>query len=105
MPRSFSNNPSMNQNGEQSIKRFVHQPLTVNHGGFKFTIHANGKTTISGPAKPDKDNPDEFLFDEITIPASLVFKISQALQMTREVKYLTMSEVKANPELSADPEN
>jgi len=101
---NFTNNPNMNKGGESSIKRFVHQPLTVNHGGFKFSIQANGKTVISGPSKPDKDNPGEYIFDEIEVPASLIFKISQALQMTREVKFLTMSEVKANPSLSSAPE-
>ena len=87
----FTNNPSLrNQQGEGTIKRYVHQAITIDHNGIKAAIQTNGKIIITG--RPTR-NGDEMEYDEVEIPASLVFKLGSLLRATREVKYVAISEV------------
>ena len=86
------NSPSMhNQNNEGQIKRYVHQPLTVDHYGTKVQIHTNGRVTITKVA--DTKGPDnEIEFDEIDVPASLIFKVAGLLKATRNITYVTVGD-------------
>jgi polysaccharide deacetylase 2 family uncharacterized protein YibQ len=89
------NNPKMtDEQGNQSIRRYKHQKITINHFGTKATIHENGKVTIitSSPDPLSKDNG--IVLDEVTIPASLIFKIAGLLKNTREVEFVKVEEVK-----------
>jgi hypothetical protein len=81
--------------GEQKIKRFVHSPLSVEHNGINAAITENGKVVLSKPAGKDKDT-NETLYDEIEIPASLVFKLAQLLKATRRIKYVNVQDVAAS---------
>ena len=78
---SFKNSPHID--GEQgTIKRYVHQPLTNDHYGIHFSIQENGKIIIRGV--PDKEG----VYDEVEIPASLVFKLATLLKATRTVTFV-----------------
>lgn len=76
------------------IKRYVHQPLTFDHFGVKVQIKENGRVILTAVDK-ESSTPDEVVFDEIDIPASLIFKVAQALKVTRNVEYVAVEEKKA----------
>ena len=88
---SFSNTPNLkDENREGMVKRYVHQPLTVEHYGIHAKIQENGKVLISSAGKPADDGVMEF--DEVEIPASLVFKLATLLKATRTIKFVSVSE-------------
>lgn len=98
---AFANRPSLrSEDGDQKIKRYVHSPLTVEHNGVNASITENGKVILSKVAKViDKETVE---YDEIEIPASLVFKLASLLKATRKVKYVAISDLAAK-DSSADP--
>ena len=81
MTEEFKNNIPMQTN---QIKRYVHQPLTIDHYGIHASIRENGRVIITGI--PDKDGE----YDEVDIPASLVLKLAGLLKMTRSVKFVNI---------------
>ena len=93
---TFHNNPSLHaEGGAGQIKRYIHQPLTGDHYGIHYSIQENGKVLISsGGVKVG----DDIEYDEIEIPASLVFKLAMLLKATRTVKFVNVSEVKDSAE-------
>lgn len=79
---NFQNNPSVqSESGNQTVKRYVHQPLTFDHYGMHVKIQENGKVLVTGI--PDSNGE----FDELEMPASLIFKIAQSLKLTRSVVF------------------
>jgi hypothetical protein len=83
------------------VKRYVHQPLDVEHYGIHAKIQPNGKVVIVGvPVK----NGDEMEFDQVEIPASLVFKLATLLKATRTVKFVTVTEAQTLPVPGRDDE-
>lgn len=97
------NNPKLTDSqGNQTIKRYKHQRLTIDHFGTKATIHENGRVTIV-TSSPDADSKDGGLvIDEVNIPASLVFKIAGLLKNTREVEFIKVEEVKPSDKPTAE---
>jgi len=94
---AYSNNPTLRgEDNEGKVKRYVHQPLTIDHYGTHAKIHENGKVTISS-AGTKLAGSDEYEFDEVEIPASLIFKLATLLKATRTVKYVTMTEAASLP--------
>lgn len=85
----------VNDSGDNRIRRYVHQPMTIEHNGINASIQKNGKVTISKVAKVEGD---EVEYDEIEVPASLIFKLGNLLRDTRKVDYVTISETSPNPE-------
>lgn len=83
--------------GEQQVKRYVHQPLTIEHYGLHAKIQENGRVVITGI--PVKSADGEIEFDEVEVPASFVFKIAAGLKMTREVKFVSVTEAKNLPDV------
>lgn len=90
----FRNNPTMqNENKEGMVKRYVHQPLSVEHYGIHAKIQENGRVLITGIATPVEGSKDnEVEFDEVEIPASLVFKLATLLKATRTIKFVSVAE-------------
>jgi DNA/RNA endonuclease G (NUC1) len=85
----FHNNPKLgNEAGVGQIKRYSHQPLTIEHYGIHAQIKENGKVVISSGVVTNSDGTEEF--DEIEIPASLVFKLANLLKDTRKVEYVNV---------------
>jgi hypothetical protein len=85
---SFSNN-IQNPDPNAKIRRWVHSPLTVDHNGVEAKILENGRVVLR---KPDEKNAE--LYDEINIPAGLIFKLANLLTATRKVKWMSKEEVK-----------
>jgi hypothetical protein len=83
---SFQNSPKLDSEQGQ-IKRYVHQPLTIEHYGIHAKITENGKVIIT--SAPVLTN-GEMEFDEVEIPASLVFKLASALKMTRTETFVNL---------------
>lgn len=101
----FRNQPSLRSNdGEHKIKRYVHSPLTVEHQGINAGITANGKIVLSKVAKVTGDDVE---YDEIEIPASLIFKLASLLKATRRIEYVAIGQLAAVANTSApvDDEN
>lgn len=84
---SFQNNPR-DVNNEGKIKRYVHQTLTIDHFGTHAKILENGKVFISKVADDQSEAVDEIEYDEITISASLIFKLAGLLKATRTIQYV-----------------
>lgn len=94
---AFQNNPTLkDENNEGKVKRYVHQPLTVEHYGLHAKIQENGRVLISSAGTPVKGS-NEIEYDEVEIPASLVFKLATLLKATRTIKYVSVSEAAALP--------
>lgn len=87
----FNNNPQME---DGRVRRFVHQPLTIEHNGINATIKSNGKVELSKVGGKDTDGT--LLMDEIEIPASLVFKLASLLKATRKVEFVSMQDDNTN---------
>lgn len=86
---AFANNPKLNDNdGNNKIRRYVHQPLDIDHHDIHCKIQKNGRVKLTRPVK----GSDEY--DEIEVPASLIFKIQRLLQDTRKVEWVSVSELK-----------
>lgn len=93
-----------NENNEGMVKRYVHQPLTIEHYGVHAKIQPNGRVVISSAGVPSKDNPDVLEYDEVEIPASLVFKLATLLKATRTIKMVSVSEAAKLPIPGKDEE-
>jgi DNA/RNA endonuclease G (NUC1) len=92
----FHNNPELkDQSGEGKVKRYVHQPLTVEHYGLHAKIQENGRVVITGPPVTASDGEVEY--DEVEVPASLVFKLATLLKATRTIKFVSVSEAATLP--------
>jgi len=90
---AFQNKPRIaNDNGETTVKRYVHQPLTIDHNGIKASILKTGKVVISKVASTDGEVVE---FDEVEIPASLIFKLGNLLRATRNIEYVKISDLQA----------
>lgn len=85
---------------DAKIKRYVHSPLTVEHNGVNASIKENGKVVLSKSAGKDDKGAD--LYDEVEIPASLVFKLASLLKATRKVKFMSLSEVEKTSSAAAE---
>jgi hypothetical protein len=96
MPRTFNAPNFRNSDGEQKIKRYVHSRLTIDHNGIQGTITENGRVIVTGIPKAVEGSANgEMEYDEIEVPASFIFKIASLLKATRQVKYMTLSELQA----------
>ena len=83
----FRNNPTMTgEEGQNMVKRYSHQPLTIEHYGIHAKIQENGKVVISSAGV--KNEEGVFEYDEVEIPASLIFKLATLLKATRSVKFV-----------------
>ena len=95
---TFQNNPSMrDETGETRVKRYVHQPLTIEHYGLHAKIQENGRVVISSAGTVAGEDIE---YDEVEVPASLIFKLATLLKATRTIKYVSMSEVNKNEGLA-----
>jgi hypothetical protein len=89
---AFQNNPNVKtENNEGMVKRYVHQPLHIDHYGIHAQIKENGKVVISSVAS---QSGEEVEYDEVEIPASLVFKLANLLKATRTIKFVPVGEAK-----------
>lgn len=94
----FRNNPTLqSENKEGMVKRYVHQPITLEHYGIHAKIQENGRVLITSAGTPSKENKDEIEYDEVEIPASLVFKLATFLKGTRTIKFVSVSEAANMP--------
>lgn len=97
----FRNEPQMqDENGEGKIRRYIHSPLAIEHYGTNAKILENGKVVIS---KVVAVKGDEVEFDEIEIPASLIFKLANLLKATRKVVYVSIEQARTMPADSERP--
>lgn len=100
MPQTqgFRNNPSINTASGASaandgkIRRYVHSPLTVEHNGINASIKENGRVVLSHVVGSNKET-GEIEYDEVEVPASLIFKMSTLLRATRKLVYVSISEI------------
>lgn len=84
------NNPVLrNASGEQTIKRYVHQPFTFEHNGVSVSITEHGKVILT---KVKSISGEDVELESLEVSASLIFKTEQFLKATRQIKYLTVSE-------------
>jgi len=94
----FRNTPELkDEKGEGKVKRYVHQPLTVEHYGIHAKIQKNGRVVIQSQPVPIAGSKDEVEFDEVEVPASLIFKLATLLKATRTIEYVTMTEAAKLP--------
>ena len=68
-------------------RRYVHTKTNGEHQGINFEIMQDGKIKLNN----DDGKKEEF--DEITIPASLIFKLQTILVATRKVVWMEASDV------------
>ena len=101
---AFRNTPALSdENNEGKVKRYVHQPLTIEHYGVHAKIQENGRVVISSVGTP-VGSEGEVEYDEVEIPASLVFKLATLLKATRTIKYVTVAEASKLPAIEPEHE-
>ena len=89
---AFRNSPELkDENNEGKVKRYVHQPLTIEHYGVHAKIQENGRVLITSAGTPVVGSKDEIEYDEVEIPASLVFKLATLLKATRTIKFVSVA--------------
>jgi hypothetical protein len=88
----FRNNPKFadSDDDRSMVKRYVHQPLTIEHYGIHAKIQENGKVLISSAGEKNAET-GLIEYDEVEIPASLIFKLATLLKATRTVKFVGIS--------------
>jgi len=80
-------NPRMkDENGNEIAIRYVHQPLSNDHFGIHYSIKENGRVNLKGI--PDSGGE----YDEVEIPAALIFKLATLLKETRTMVPLSQVE-------------
>lgn len=92
---AFQNNPNVkNESNEGMVKRYIHQPLENDHYGIHFQIKENGRVIIKSTPVAVAGT-DELEWDEVDIPASLVFKLAGLLKATRKITFVSIAEASA----------
>jgi hypothetical protein len=100
---AFRNAPDLKgEDNEGKVKRYVHQPLTIEHYGIHAKIQENGRVLISSQPQAVAGSKDEVEYDEVEIPASLVFKLATLLKATRTVKFVSVTEAQNLPAVTRD---
>ena len=94
------NTPRVDENSDGKVRRYVHSPLKIDHYGTPAAIQANGRIVLQKVAGKDEKN-GEIIYDELEIPASLVFKLASLLKATRKIEYVALTEVKPGDEIQA----
>jgi hypothetical protein len=101
MTMAFRNTATLtDEKNEGKVKRYIHQPLTIEHYGIHAKIQENGRVVISSAGTPVKGSDSEIEFDEVEIPASLVFKLATLLKATRTIKFVSVSEAQNLPSVN-----
>lgn len=94
---AFRNSPELkDENNEGKVKRYVHQPLTIEHYGTHAKIMENGRVLISSVGVQIAGS-DDYEYDEVEIPASLIFKLVTLLKATRTIKFVSVAEAAKLP--------
>ena len=84
----FHNNPAIqNEHGVTQRKQYSHQEITIDHFGMQASIKENGKVIIRSVPKAIPGT-DEVEYDEVTVPAGLIFKLAMYLKDTRKIEYV-----------------
>jgi len=84
-----SNSENRGQDNDK-IKRYVHSPFTIEHNeSISARCDKEGRITI------DVQEPGKTEYDQVVVPASLIFRLASMLQNTRKVRWMTPEEVKA----------
>lgn len=98
----FRNAPELkDENNEGKVKRYVHQPLVIEHYGIHAKIQENGRVLITSAGTPVEGKKDEIEYDEVEVPASLIFKLATLLKATRTIKFVSVTEAKNLPEVES----
>lgn len=88
------NTPSLrDENNTNQMKRYVHQPLNFDHYGIHGKILENGHVRIAWVDPVEKKADPDYEYDEVEVPASLIFKLATLLKVTRQVVYVPVGEV------------
>lgn len=77
-----------NSQGER-VRIYTHQPLTVERQSVTFSIKENGKILLTSPDRLVDGTKDKYEYDEVEIPASLIFKLTTLLRATRTSKFVS----------------
>lgn len=95
------NNPRI-QGQQNQIRRWVHQPLTIEHYGIHAKIQKNGKVIIQKVCdiqSEESKKSGEIDFDEVELPASFIFKLAFALKTTRSAEYVNVEQTAETEEV------
>jgi|SRR6266852_6144474 len=94
----FRNNPELkDENNIGRIKRYVHQPLTIEYYGLHAKIQENGHVIIRSAGHDVKGSDGDYEYDEVEVPAGLIFKLATLLKDTRTIKFFSVTEAASLP--------
>lgn len=90
---AFRNEPKLShpEVPEGMKVQYKHQPLTIEHYGIHAKILENGKVIISRVADEQDSNAETIEYDEVEVPASLIFKLASLLKDTRTMTYVPIA--------------
>ena len=91
---AFHNNPEYrDEHGVLRTKKYSHQEITIDHFGMQASIKENGKVIIRSVPKAIPGT-DEVEYDEVSVPAGLIFKLAMYLKDTRKETFEPVVESK-----------
>lgn len=86
--RRHVGNPNHESGSEASdkVRRYIHSPFSIEHNEqVKASCDKDGKVTITVASGVDE-------YDEVVVPASLIFRLSEMLIDTRKVRWIPREE-------------
>lgn len=73
------------ENFDDKTRRYIHDPFHLEMEKLEVACDKDGRVTI-------KINHNEDEYEEVNVPASLIFKIAMMLEMTRSIVYVDKKE-------------
>ena len=84
----FKNSPLMVKDGVEHIRRFKHSPVTINHYDVNASITEDGKVVLKQSGNVDGEQQ----ISEVKTSASLIFKLVDLLNATRQTEWVPKSQ-------------
>jgi hypothetical protein len=85
--RRFHRQVSQGESETNKIRRYIHSPFSIEHNeNVKASCDKDGKVTIT-VLEPGKEE-----YDEVIVPASLIFRLESMLRDTRKVRWVPREE-------------
>lgn len=90
--RKFHRTVGQSEHDPNKVRRYVHSPFSIEHNeNVKASCDKDGKVTITVTERGKEE------YDEVVVPASLIFRLQSMLQDTRKIRWVSKEEAAQSP--------
>ncbi len=93
-----------NSTTDSKVKQFYHSPIETTHQDVEIEVKENGHVTLSRLVGKDEVT-NEDIYDAITVPASVIYKATDLLAVSRKVKFVNKSDLPRRVKSEEDKSN